>query len=85
MELAVVVDVAPGQIEEPVTAIAVRGGAFEVETSLRTCGNGDVELPVSGAGVCRDELFGVLADLDTDPDIVIRLTAGSQKVRPGRS
>lgn len=72
-ERAVVADVPPREVHEPLAELALDSGAFEVQRAI-TVDDIDRDDPRRLFGVARNELVRVAADLHPDMHVVARRT-----------
>src|ERR687891_290152 len=76
LELIACTDIAPAEVDEPVAALALHGGAAEVEDSLLS-NDRDVDLPARLGLICSDQLSWVAPDLNPDVNVLHRGTVGT--------
>ena len=87
LELIAWTDIAPGEVDESVAALALHGEASEVEDSL-LLNDLDINLPARLGLICPDQLGRVAPDLNPDVNVLHRRTVGTtehatRRVEPG--
>ncbi len=83
-ERAGMVDVAPCEVDESLTAFAVDRGTAKVELAIAADGGVDLKFPTGIAGITADKMFGVGPDLHADMDVIERCAVGIAECPAGQ-